>query len=303
MVKVPVVTTFAMDEPEIRPVMAEPTTAALAGPAAQVPEAREGELDEVVARARLIEERAEEDEEKHEGRRNAQRNAEDAPGVEPLRVDQRGKAEPLMLDQVRDQPARAHVGVKQEERADDCKRRAQRAAAGLEQHQDTDGTHDDLELRRQARARGQGERVGGPENVEGTEAAHGQQDPVRDGMRSRGEFLKAGISEEGQHDREEQVQRPRLGRVHHREPFAEPEHRLRDPELEQRPDQREPRDQQRDVSVLGIACTAVGACNEVLKFLVGKLAPFAPVSVRCHRAVPLFGRYTRPVSPIGVRAT
>ncbi len=32
MVKVPVVTTLAMDEPEIRPVMAEDTTAALAGP-------------------------------------------------------------------------------------------------------------------------------------------------------------------------------------------------------------------------------------------------------------------------------
>ncbi len=32
MVKVPVVTTLAMDEPEIRPVIAEDTTAALAGP-------------------------------------------------------------------------------------------------------------------------------------------------------------------------------------------------------------------------------------------------------------------------------
>ena len=31
-VKVPVVTTLAMDEPEMRPVMAEETTAALAGP-------------------------------------------------------------------------------------------------------------------------------------------------------------------------------------------------------------------------------------------------------------------------------
>ncbi len=32
MVKVPVVTTLAMEEPEMRPVMAEETTAALAGP-------------------------------------------------------------------------------------------------------------------------------------------------------------------------------------------------------------------------------------------------------------------------------
>ncbi len=32
MVKVPVVTTLAMDEPEIRPVIADDTTAALAGP-------------------------------------------------------------------------------------------------------------------------------------------------------------------------------------------------------------------------------------------------------------------------------
>ena len=32
MVKVPVVTTLAIDEPEIRPVIAEDTTAALAGP-------------------------------------------------------------------------------------------------------------------------------------------------------------------------------------------------------------------------------------------------------------------------------
>ncbi len=32
MVKVPVVTTLAIEEPEIRPVLAEATTAALAGP-------------------------------------------------------------------------------------------------------------------------------------------------------------------------------------------------------------------------------------------------------------------------------
>jgi hypothetical protein len=32
MVKVPVVTTLAIEEPEIRPVIAEETTAALAGP-------------------------------------------------------------------------------------------------------------------------------------------------------------------------------------------------------------------------------------------------------------------------------
>ena len=38
-VKVPVVTTLAMDEPEIRPVAAEPTTAALAGPPRRCPSA------------------------------------------------------------------------------------------------------------------------------------------------------------------------------------------------------------------------------------------------------------------------
>ncbi|CAM3946802.1 hypothetical protein CESP606_18160 [Cereibacter sphaeroides] len=37
MVKVPVVTTLAMEEPEMRPVMAEPTTAALAGPPRSAP--------------------------------------------------------------------------------------------------------------------------------------------------------------------------------------------------------------------------------------------------------------------------
>ena len=59
-----------------------------------------------------------------------------------------------MLDQFGDQPALAHIGIKQEQRPHDGQRGAERAARRLEQGEQADRADDDLRLGGQARACG-----------------------------------------------------------------------------------------------------------------------------------------------------
>ena len=66
MVKMPVVTTLATEEPEIMPVMPEETTAAFAGPPRNWPSSEKRDLDEVVAGAGLLQQRAEQHEQEDE---------------------------------------------------------------------------------------------------------------------------------------------------------------------------------------------------------------------------------------------
>ena len=77
------VTTLAMEEPEMTPVMAEETTAAFAGPPRRWPEQGEGDLDEVVAGAGALEQRTEKHEQKDKIGRDAERDTEDAFAGEP----------------------------------------------------------------------------------------------------------------------------------------------------------------------------------------------------------------------------
>ena len=87
----PVVTTLATEEPEIMPVMPGRHHGGLGRPAAELAEQREGDLDEVVAGAGLLEQRAEQHEQEDEVGRDAERDAEHAFRGEP---EMRGRARP-----------------------------------------------------------------------------------------------------------------------------------------------------------------------------------------------------------------
>ena len=87
-----------------------------------------GDLDEIVACARLIQKRAEQNEEENKSRRNTQRDAEDTRCIQPLRVDDRVERQTRVFDDIRDQPAGAHVRIGQKDRPDDRQSRTKRAA-------------------------------------------------------------------------------------------------------------------------------------------------------------------------------
>ena len=90
MVKVPVVTTLAIEEPENHAGHAGRQDRRLGRPAAEAPHHGEGEREEVLARARLVEERAEQHEEEDEADRDADGDTEDGLAREPLVADQPG---------------------------------------------------------------------------------------------------------------------------------------------------------------------------------------------------------------------
>ena len=111
-VNVPVVTTLAMDEPEIIPVMPEARIAALAGAAAETPHQGERERQEVPPGPSLVEQGAEQDEQEHEADGDADRDAEDRFPRQPLVADQSVQAEPLVRDDVRHRLAEDRVHEK-----------------------------------------------------------------------------------------------------------------------------------------------------------------------------------------------
>ena len=143
MVKVPVVTTLAIDEPEIMPVMPEARIAALAGPAAIAPDHGEGEVEEVLAGARLVQERAEQHEQEDEAHRNVDRDAEDRLAAEPLIADQALQRDTLVRDDVRHRLAEDRI--EQKHPGDDHQRDADRAPRRLQQQQDSDAADDRLD--------------------------------------------------------------------------------------------------------------------------------------------------------------
>ena len=85
MVKVPVVTTLAMDDPEIAAILADHG---------------EGYIEKVLAGTRLFQKRAEQHEQKHEAHGNIDGDAEDRFTGEPLISDQPFDGDALMGDDV-----------------------------------------------------------------------------------------------------------------------------------------------------------------------------------------------------------
>ncbi len=66
------------------PVIIDDSTAALAGPPRSCAEQRDGDLDELVAAAGLLQHRAEQHEQEDHRGRHPERNAEDAFGLHPV---------------------------------------------------------------------------------------------------------------------------------------------------------------------------------------------------------------------------
>ena len=158
----------------------------------------EGELDEIVACSGLIEKRTKQNEEKDKRCRYTQRDPEDTARVQPLSVDQRLEREAFVFDQVRDQPARAHVRIKQEDRTNDGQRGTKRTTAGFQKDSQSDCANDDLCLCGQARARGQRKRIGEEKYVKGAETADQHQRPVCQGYAVAWRILEGRIGKERQ---------------------------------------------------------------------------------------------------------
>ena len=244
---------------------------------------RERDLNEIVAGARLIEKRAEEDEEEDERGRNAQRDAEDALRSDPLVVHNLGERVALMRDDRRHVGAEEGVGEK--DGSDDHQRRTKRAARRLQKDHDADGGDD--EVLRDWRADAAGDVSVEDENIEsgrrpedsqrpfpGRDAVLGgaEQDCADDACADNGNppgrspFLGADHEERGQqrrhNDREAKLNRRArggIGREGEEQSESEVERprlgvvedaeadhegdRRGDPELEQRPCESDDQDQ------------------------------------------------------------
>ena len=131
MVKVPVVTTLAIEEPEITPVAAEASTGCLGRTAAQVAEQRDRRLDEVVAGTGGFQQRAEQHEQKDEAGRDAECDAEYTLGGQPQVRHALAQRRTLVRDHV------GHVGTEEnvadEGQCEDDHRQPKGAARGFKQ--------------------------------------------------------------------------------------------------------------------------------------------------------------------------
>ena len=181
----------------------------LGRPPAHVAQQRERALDEVVAGAGFVEQRAEQHEQEDEAAGHAQRDAEYALGGEP---EVRGR--PLQ----RGAAVRQHVGhvgpgkgVDQEQRGHDDHGQAQHAASGLQQQDDADDEDVHVHLRRAAGPGGQlaveQEQVAG---AEGTDQRH---HPIGDRHPIGARALAGRIGHEAQEHGERQMDGTAFGVV------------------------------------------------------------------------------------------
>ena len=202
----------------------------LGRPAAEAAEQREGDLDEVVAGAGLLQQRAEQHEQEDEGGGDAERHAEHALRGDPEVRGGAAERGALVRHQARQIGAQEHVG--QHRQRDHRHPRAFGAPRGLDQQHDADDGDEDVGERRQARA--QNEVAIEHDEIEHAGDRRRRQGPVdeRHVVARRG--LEGRVAGEGQEQREAQMKAARLGVAEHAE--AEHEGQRRGiPELEQRP--------------------------------------------------------------------
>ena len=233
----------------------------LGRPAAHVAEQRKRRLDEVVAGAGLVEQRAEQHEQEDEAGRHAQRDAEHALGGQPVVRRGLGQRRPAVRDHLRHE--RAEEGVAEEDAGDDHHRQAERPPRGLQQQQHAGDGDIDVHVgrlpgpRRQLRV----EQV----QVGGAEGAGDGEDPVLRGHVGAGRALEGRIGGEGQEHGESKVDRPRLCVVEHEHAERERQ-RAGVPQLEQRPRQRHQHQKQRD-GAGRMAAAGVGLGDHLLQLV------------------------------------
>ncbi len=214
----------------------------LGRPAAHVAEQRERDLDEVVARAGLLEQRAEQHEQEDVARRHAQRDAEHALGRQPVMRHRLGQRDALVRDHV------GHVAARR--RRSSSIRMAMIASGGPSTRRVASSSSsmpttadDDVHRRRLARAGRdlavEEEQIGAAER--GDRGEH----PVlqRDGS-CAASACRTGKARIGEEQAEAEMQRAHLGRVEHEDVERERQRR-RVPQLQQRPREARPRDDAR----------------------------------------------------------
>ena len=212
------------------PVRPDETTAAFAGPPRNLPSSANDELDEVVAGAGLLEQRAEQHEQEDEVGRDAERDAEHAFGGEPEvrgRARQRGAAMRQQAGQIR-----TEEDIEQRDDGDDRHPRAFGAARGFEQQHHADDGGENVALRRQARTHG--DVAIEHDQIQHRTNAGGGQQPVDKRHAVARRRHEGRVRRERQEQREAQVKRARLGVAEDAE-AQDVGQRRGVPELEQRP--------------------------------------------------------------------
>jgi hypothetical protein len=207
----------------------------LGGPAAQMAEQGEGKLDEVVAGAGLLQQRAEQHEQKDEVGGDAERDAEHPFGGEP---ELRGGA--LVRHHLGQPGTGEHVAEK--DQRDDAERRPQGAPRRLQQQRHAGDADRHVGRGRQAGTL----RQLGVEGVEiaGRPGAQRGEDPVLPGHVATRRPAEGRIEGEGEEQSEGEMDRARLGVVEDEGAQREGQRRG-DPKLEQRPGERHAGEQPR----------------------------------------------------------
>ncbi len=209
----------------------------LGRPAAHVAKQAERQLDEIMARARAFEQRTEQHEKKHEAGGHTQGDAEHAFGGDPLVVGQRGEAHPAMRQEARH--VRPGQAVNEEHQGNDRQRRAERAARRLQQQWNADAGGD--QVGRGQAARPQRQLLIEDEQIGGARGRYQAQGDIHQRYAITRRALECGIGKKRQQQGECQMDGPRLGIVEYAD--AEDEWQRRgNPQLEQRPEQRQPGD-------------------------------------------------------------
>ena len=206
MVKVPVVTTLAMDEPEIMPVMPEARIAPLAGPPLYRPTMAKESARKYRPAPALSSSAPNSTKQEHETDRDADRDAENGLSGQPVIADQPVEAEPLVRDDVGHQLAEDRID--QEDGADDDQRRADRAARGLEQQHDSHAAQDRLDRNAvpdKEHALPRDEAVPSEEQVEGREASQQGAGDIVEGQAPPGPAARHRVDQEAQQQGERQV--------------------------------------------------------------------------------------------------
>ncbi len=194
----------------------------------------ESQLDEVVTGTGTFEQRTEQDEQKDETGGHTESDAEHAFSGNPLVVGQGREAHAT----VRQQAGHVRTGqaVAEKDQGDDRQRRAECTAGRFEQQGNADAGGDQIHGRQVAGTLGQ--LLVGEVEIAGTGSGDQPQCDVNQRNAVAWRTLERRVGEKGQEQRERQVDRPGLGVVEHTDAQHEGQRRS-DPQLEQRPEQRQ----------------------------------------------------------------
>ena len=270
----------------------------LCGTTAKVAQQRERELDEVVSRPGLLEDRAEQDEQEDHRRRDPQGDPEDPLGLDPVVPHRLAERRALPADRVRQQLGVPEEDVEHEHARDHHEGKPERAVHRGAQHDHPHAGGDEVARPRDPRPHR--DVVLEHEEVQAGRGPERGQDPVVPRNRAARTGLEQRKRECGEEHREREVDEPGLVRVDDDvEPgdVGQPERDVRrDVELEQGPDERQP-DDETSLPAFGIAAAGIDLRDEIVDAggvaLRLRQGDFLPEPVRTFRPLRRGGREGR----------